>query len=1002
MNYDHKVIEKKWQRSWEKEGIFAAGDKVKKEKKKYILDMFPYPSGAGLHVGHPEGYTATDIYSRYLRMKGYSVLHPMGWDAFGLPAENYAIKSGVHPKESTEANIKTFTRQIKSLGFSYDWSREVNTSSPDYYRWTQWLFLQLYKAGLAYKKAAPVNWCPSCQTVLANEQVVDGACERCGTAVEQKNLEQWFFRITGVDPKGKSGSYPERLLANLDSLDWPEPIKTMQRNWIGKSEGAEIKFKVQSSKFKDVNFVLLHGKGGSSKECFIPWLRKQLEEQGFRVQAPNLPHTDEPDDGEQAEFVTKNCTIDDKTIIIGHSFGGIVALRLLERGVRAGKVILVGTPFSGRFLDGKERPTVARAAGRGFDFEKIKNNAKSFTLLFDEHDHIIPMSDGQRFAENLGAPLRRVVASQPHFNAPEEPEVLDACAPSINVFTTRPDTLFGATYMVLAPEHSLVQELKGQIQNWDEVQQYVKAASAKSPLERTDLAKEKTGVELKGVAAINPGNNEEIPVWISDYVLSTYGTGAIMAVPAHDERDFEFAKKFNLPVKQVITDAEFTDGEIMERAYAGIGVLINSDEFSGDNSEEAKWKITEKVGGKRTIQYKLRDWLISRQRYWGAPIPIIYCDTCGEQAVPEKDLPVELPADVDFRPTGESPLQRSRSFHQVKCPKCGKAARRESDTMDTFVDSSWYFLRYVDPENQKAFADKKKVKAWLPVDTYVGGAEHAVLHLMYARFVYMVLYDLGFIDFSARGGSAFDGEEPFLQLRNQGLILGEDGQKMSKRWGNVINPDEVVDKFGADAMRMYEMFIGPLEDAKPWDTNGIVGVRRFLDRVWNLLELKVKSYKLKEADQEIVRELHKLIKKAGEDIESFDFNTAVSQFMIFVNTASKQGEISKEHFEIFLRVLAPFAPHLANELWEKLGHKKLIEHETWPEYNESLLADDIITYMVQVNGKVRGQVVVAAEADEDEVVKAARSDEKVAKYLSGGETVKTIFVKKRLVNFVVK
>ncbi|MDZ4221660.1 MAG: leucine--tRNA ligase, partial [Patescibacteria group bacterium] len=527
-------------------------------------------------------------------------------------------KSGVHPKESTENNIKTFARQIKSLGFSYDWTREINTASPEYYQWTQWLFLQLYKAGLAYKKEAPVNWCPSCQTVLANEQVIDGNCERCSTEVIQKNLEQWFFKVTGSDPKGAHGSYPERLLANLEELDWPDPIKHMQRNWIGKSSGAEIDFKIADSDAR------------------------------------------------------------------------------------------------------------------------------------------------------------------------------------IRVFTTRPDTLFGATYIVLAPEHAKVNELKDRIQNWDEVTSYAKEAARKSLLERTDLAKEKTGVELKGIKAINPANNQEIPVWIADYVLSTYGTGAIMAVPAHDERDFAFAKKYKLSIKQVIDNG----GELPS---VEPGTMMHSGKFDGMESEKAKGKITKAVKGTQTIQYKLRDWLISRQRYWGAPIPIIYCGTCGEQPVAEKDLPVTLPDDVDFRPKGESPLKRSKTFHRVECSKCGGPATRESDTMDTFVDSSWYFLRYIDPRNQKVFADKKKLKAWLPVDTYVGGAEHAVLHLLYSRFVTMALHDLGHLDF----------EEPFAKLRNQGLIMGPDGQKMSKSRGNVINPDEVVKNLGADCVRMYEMFMGPLEDAKP-------------------------------------------------------------------------------------------------------------------------------------------------------------------------------------------
>ncbi|MBU2576036.1 leucine--tRNA ligase, partial [Patescibacteria group bacterium] len=625
--YNHKTIEKKWQKRYEDERIFEVSDKVNQDKKKYILDMFPYPSGEGLHVGHPEGYTATDIYSRYLRMNGFDVLHPIGWDSFGLPAENYAIKKNMHPKESMKKNIETFTRQLKSFGFSYDWSREISTCDPEYYKWTQSLFLQLYKAGLAYKKEAPVNWCESCKTVLANEQVINGKCERCDNEVIQKDLEQWFFKIT---------QYAERLLKNLDGLDWPEPIKSMQRNWIGRSEGAMIKFK-----------VVIASEATAERGNLI-------------VDKISLYNDQNPSD--------------DK---------------------------------------------IAAVAGT------------------------LPRND-------------------------------------ISVFTTRPDTLFGATYMVLAPEHKFVNEMCGQIENWDEVEKYKKQALSKSALERTDLSKEKTGVELKGARAINPANNEEILIWIADYVLSSYGTGAIMAVPAHDERDFTFAKKFGLEIREVIK----TDQELPSVAR---GKMVNSGEFDGMDSEEAKKKITDKVGGEMTVQYKLRDWLISRQRYWGAPIPIIYCDKCGEQPVPEKDLPVELSDDVDFQPKGESPLAQSKSFQNVKCPKCGAQAKRESDTMDTFVDSSWYFLRYTDPKNEKEFAAKKKIKTWLPVDTYVGGAEHAVLHLMYARFFCMALHDIGILDF----------EEPFACLRNQGLIMGPDGQKMSKSKGNVINPDEVVGKLGA-------------------------------------------------------------------------------------------------------------------------------------------------------------------------------------------------------------
>jgi len=826
--YSHKSVEPKWQKLWDEKHTWAAPPKPKGEHC-YVLDMFPYPSAQGLHVGHPEGYTATDIYSRYLRMKGVGVLHPMGWDAFGLPAENYAIKTGRHPREVTWENIDTFRRQIKSLGFSYDWSREVNTADPSYYRWTQWLFLQLYNQGLAYRKEAPVNWCPSCQTVLANEQVVNGECERCHSQVEQRQMAQWFFKIT---------AYAEALLKDLDGLDWPQPILDMQKNWIGKSEGALVKFPI----------------------------------------------------------------------------------------------------FNSQFL--------------------------------------------------------------------------------IEVFTTRLDTIFGATYMVLAPEHELVQQLKGQIKNWDEVKTYVERTKKKTELERKAEAKDKTGVKLEGVEAINPANQEHIPIFIADYVLTSYGTGAIMAVPAHDERDFEFAKKFNLPVINVIrpnvvrvvavggslkdfdttgeTDKKLNRILKGEEVYVGNdGVLVNSGEFNGLDFETAVKKIAPKIGAKLTTQYRLRDWLISRQRYWGAPIPIIYCNPpaggCGAIPVPEKDLPVELPMDVDFRPTGESPLQRSKSFHQVKCPKCGQPARRESDTMDTFVDSSWYFLRYVDPQNTKAAFDAKKLKQWLPVDFYVGGAEHAVMHLLYARFITKALHDLGYVHF----------KEPFLKLRNQGLILGEDGQKMSKSRGNVVNPDEIVEQYGADTLRLYEMFMGPLEDVKPWNTKSIIGLRRFLERVW---QLALSPGQTGSSSGPVLSPVvARTIKKATEDIESFRFNTAIAAFMEFANilVVTPASEARQAAVRTLLILLYPFAPHITSELWEKLGAPGKVWEQPWPQYDKAALKVVEVTITIQVNGKVRGIVNCPVDASENEVAKSAQALPAVARHLSGQTIKRTIYVPGKIVNFVV-
>jgi len=840
MKYDYKKIEKKWQEKWKKENLNRARND--KGKEIFILDMFPYPSGAGLHVGHIESYTATDIYSRYLRMNGYNVLHPQGWDAFGLPAENYAIKTNVHPSKTTKEAITTFKRQIKSMGFSYDWDRELNSSDPDYYKWTQWFFLLLYKNGLAYKKKAKVNWCEDCQTVLANEQAEGGKCERCENEVIQKDLEQWFFKITdfiedqaykGNTSTGSAQRKLKGLISGLDDVDWPESTKLAQKNWIGKSEGAIVKFKVKSKKLK-------------------------VEEE-------------------------------------------------------------------------------------------------------------------------------------------------------IEIFTTRPDTLFGATYFVLSPEHPIIEDYqpkadppredKLQITNYKEVEKYIEKAKNKTELERTDLAKEKTGVELKGLKVINPVNNEEIPVWIADYVMMTYGTGAIMAVPAHDERDFEFAKKYNLPILEVLEG-----GDVKREAFLGDGPHINSEFINGLNKDEGIKKmiswLEKKILGKKAVNYKIRDWLVSRQRYWGAPIPIIYCDTCGEVPVPEKDLPIELPTDVDFKPTGESPLKYSKKFQNVNCPKCGEPARRESDTMDTFVCSSWYYLRYADPKNNKEFAGKKLLKKWLPVDVYVGGAEHVVLHLLYSRFFTKVLEKYGYVEFN----------EPFLKLRHQGIILAEDGNKMSKSKGNIINPDDVIKKYSADTLRMYEMFMGPLEDMKPWNTKGIMGLKRFLEKAWKISgKSQVKGIigqENTEGDEknkvQLMRALHKTIKKVTDDIEEFKFNTAISQMMIFVNEMDGWVSVPKDIFSKFLLLLSPFAPHLTEELWHELEHKESIFKEKWPKHDSELIKDETIELVIQINGKLRDTIEVDADISEEEARKVALESEKIQKWIDGKKIVKVIFVKGKLVNIVVK
>ena len=797
--YDPSKIEPKWQEYWVKNKTFKA-EVDKKREKYYVLDMFPYPSGTGLHVGHPEGYTATDIICRYKRMKGLNILHPMGWDAFGLPAENYAIKTGRHPRDVTEENINIFKKQIQSIGFSYDWDREVDTTDPEYYKWTQWIFLQIYKKGLAYESELPINWCPGCKTGLANEEVVDGKCERCGEETTKKMLRQWVLKIT---------EYADRLLEDLKEVDWPEPIKIMQENWIGRSYGANIEFKIQNSKFK------------------------------------------------------------------------------------------------------------------------------------------------------------------------------------INTYTTRPDTLFGATYMVLSPEHPLVYKLvTGEYK--EKIEKYKEFAMKKSDLERTDLNKEKTG-EFIGAYAINPVNNEEIPIWIADYVLMGYGTGAIMCVPAHDTRDWEFAKKFDIPMREVIKG-----GDIEKEAYTEDGKLVNSDFLNGMDVKESMSKMVrwleEKQLGVGAVNYKLKDWVFSRQRYWGEPIPIVHCEKCGTVPVPEEDLPLLLPEIKNYEPTGtgESPLASIDEWVNTECPKCKNPAKRETNTMPQWAGSCWYYLRYLSLDSKKRFCDKKEEKYWMNVDLYVGGAEHAVLHLLYARFWHKVLYDLEFVK----------DKEPFQKLMNQGLILGEDGEKMSKSRGNVINPDEIIKKYGADTLRLYEMFMGSFEAVKPWSMKSIEGSFRFLQKVWRIVEEK--EVKDENPSNELNRLLHKTIKKVGEDIENFRFNTALSQMMILANEVQKQKIVSKSLIEKFVLILSPFAPHMAEEVWEKLNHKKSLAYETWPEFDEKLVVDNTFELVFSVNGKVRGKKEVAIDISEEDAVSAALKDEGVMRNVEGKEVIKKIYVPGKLVNIVVK
>ncbi|GAB1431901.1 leucine--tRNA ligase [Spirochaetota bacterium] len=809
--YPFEEIEPKWQKYWDEHKSFRTVEdpSVAKEKRRYVLDMFPYPSGAGLHVGHPEGYTATDIYCRYLRMKGYNVLHPMGFDSFGLPAENYAIHTGTHPAVTTRRNIERFRTQIKSLGFSYDWDREISTCEQDYYKWTQWIFIQLFKKGLAYESDAPINWCPSCKTGLANEEVKDGGCERCGTKVTRKRIRQWILKIT---------AYADRLLDDLDGLDWPEPVKAMQRNWIGRSEGSSAVFRIE-----------------------------------------------------------------------GHE-------------------------------------------------------------------------------------------------------------QTIEVFTTRPDTLFGATYMVLAPEHELVAQITSPEQK-KQVSDYVDKAAKKSDLERTDLAKDKTGV-FTGAWAINPANGQRIPIWISDYVLVSYGTGAIMAVPAHDERDWDFAKAFGLPIIEVVAKigadgkAQASQGEPLE-CTAADGISVNSGFLNGLKTEDSKKAMTEwleKNGlGKSTVNYKLRDWLFSRQRYWGEPIPVVHCAKCGIVTVPESELPLKLPDVESYEPsgTGESPLAKIESWVNTCCPSCGGPAKRETNTMPQWAGSCWYYLRYLDPNNDKELAGRDKMDYWMPVDLYVGGVEHAVLHLLYSRFWHKVLFDLGIVNTS----------EPFQRLVNQGMILGEDNQKMSKSRGNVINPDDIVREYGADALRMYEMFMGPLEVSKPWMTAGLIGVSRFLERLYALGDRPVTEA---EPEEQLLRLMHKTIAKVDSDTGSLDFNTGIAAMMVLSNELAKHEKMPKKLWTNLLLLVAPYAPHLAEELWQKLGNNESISKEAWPQYDPALCIDEELTVVVQINGKLRADFNIARGASQEELENSAKALPKIAAQLDGRKIVKTIVVPDKLVNIVIR
>ena len=801
-SYNFKAIEKKWQDKWEETGAFHAETNSKKPKY-YTMIEFPYPSGAGLHVGHPRSYTALDIIARKRRMEGYNVLYPIGWDAFGLPTENFAIKNKVHPKIVTAKNIANFTRQLKMLGFSFDWSREINTTDPSYYKWTQWIFLQLFKHGLAYKQEMPINWCTGCKVGLSNEEVVNGVCERCGSEVVQKRKSQWMLKIT---------EYAQRLIDDLDDVNYLEKIKTQQKNWIGRSEGAEVKFKLSTG------------------------------------------------------------------------------------------------------------------------------------------DEMI-------------------------------------------VYTTRADTLFGATYTVMSPEHPLIEKMKDSITNYDEVLAYKTEAAKKSEFERTELAKEKTGVKLEGIYAVNPANGAKLPVFISDYVLVTYGTGAIMAVPAHDSRDWVFAKKFNLPIIEVVSGGK----NVQEEAYTDVykGNMVNSEFLNGLPVKEAiptmiEW--LEKQGlGKRKVNFKLRDWVFSRQRYWGEPIPLVHCDKCGWVPIPESELPLELPEIETFEPgeNGESPLAKAYDWIETTCPCCGGKAQRETDTMPQWAGSSWYFLRYMDPHNDEALASKEALEYWSPVDWYNGGMEHTTLHLLYSRFWHKFLYDIGVVPT----------KEPYMKRTSHGMILGENNEKMSKSRGNVVNPDEVVEEFGADAFRTYEMFIGAFDQSTPWSQQGLKGCYKFLERVWNLQSI-VNDEEGYSVDLE--KNINKAIKKVGEDFERMKFNTAIATMMSLVNDFSKKGSVTKGEYKTLITLLNPVAPHMTEELWLTYGNGELLSLQPWPKYDEGKTVDDEIEIVVQINGKIKDKLMIPAGLDKDGTQEAAMNTEKIKGLIEGKNVVKVIAVPGKLVNIVVK
>jgi leucyl-tRNA synthetase len=984
--YNPKEIEAKWQEYWKNQPELFEADENSSKEKKYILDMFPYPSGDGLHVGHVESYTATDIMSRYYCLQGKNVLHPQGWDAFGLPAENYAIKTKIHPSETTKKAIATFKKQMGKLGFSYDWSREVNSSDPEYYKWTQWFFLQLYKNKLAYKAKAKVNWCPSCQTVLANEQVADGTCERCDSKVIQKDLEQWFFKITDfIEDSEKT----QGLLSGLDKVDWPESTKQAQRNWIGRSEGTTIKFEIKvSNLMKNPNFQIPISKqipnpNDKNTKQYLEVFTTRVDTifgctycvmapehkiiSNFKSQISNLKEID--------EYILESKKKSD--------------LMRMEAKVKTGveiKGIKVINPFNNEELPLFVADYVLAQYGTGAVMavpahdERDWEFAKKYNLSIKQS--ITPDNKGyEKTIETLDV-LEEI------FNAAEKNNLKIWLLGGLAIpFYSR----------VIYREHNDIDLIAKDDDGLKKAVQLFEDLGFEKKGEKKISENLTNYIFKKGDTEIDIGPNK------GEFGLANDFEEEVKSLMNFNSRvlSLRFIKSFkeyqlkNRNKEKDKLDFEYLNGKV----FVDDGILVDSGKYSSLTSEKARGEMTKWLEknnlGSRKINYKLRDWLVSRQRYWGAPIPIIYCEKCGEMPVPEKDLPVMLPTDIDFNPTGESPLKKSKSFHNVQCPKCGEKARRESDTMDTFVCSSWYYFRYADPKNEKAFADKDQIKKWLPVDLYVGGAEHTVLHLLYARFFTKVLHKLGHIDFA----------EPFLKLRHQGIILAEDGNKMSKSKGNVVNPDEVVEKFGADSLRMFEMFMGPLEDMKPWNTKGIVGLERFLEKVYKL-KSKISNPNDKSNPKSQIQNLkidnllHKTIKKVTEDIENFRFNTAISQMMILANEMDKQEKLLVTDYRLLITLLSPFAPHIAEEIWEKLGNKKSIFLESWPKYDEKLIQDEEIELIIQINGKVRDKIKASADISEEEAKKLALESEKVMAHIKGKEIKKIIFVQGKLISIV--